>query len=235
MKIHQLAVVTALLSVLLSSCGGSKLADTEQVKSYVLMTSVSDDTVISYIDEYCGKLDAGKVKNVYVPDVKIPYSTEDDMIDKNPWVEKTRFILIPNWWYGRRAYWTLSEEDTESHYGKLWEDNGGSCPYWAEDNTWKYAAEHKDDDSVVGISVIHAWVRFIQKKSDKIVKIYDSYYSKNDSTKSADAYYIIYTIDKNYYVLVRLTEEKKSTRFEIETLARGEQLIEIERKLKLYL
>lgn len=225
------AITMALSIVLLSSCGGSDLANTEQIKSYVLMTSVSNDVVNSYIEEYCRKLDAGKVKDVYVPDVKIPYDTKDDTIDKNPWVEKTRFILEPEW---TGVYWKLSEEDTESHYLELWKAN---TRVWSSlnSNTSQYAEEHQDDDSVVGLSVIHAWVRFIQKKSNKIVKIYDQYYSKNDSTKSAEAYYVIYTIDKDYYVLVRLTEEKKSTRFEIETLARGEQLIEIERKLKHYL
>lgn len=87
----------------------------------------------------------------------------------------------------------------------------------------------------MALTVVHGYVKFIQKKSNKVVKVYDSYYSKDYSTKSANSYYIVYTIDKDFYVLVRLTEEKKSSRFEMETLARGNQLIEIERTLKSYL
>ncbi len=218
-KHFTLAIAFASILVILTSCGGhkSKLANKEQVKSYILMTSADFSVHKNYVDEYIQRLEQGKVKDVFVPDVK-SYQVGDDIIDENPWLQKTHIVLLG-------STWTL---DPESSLLKDWNSNSRYNYSW-------YAEEHQEDDSVVGLSVIHAWVKFIQKKSDKVVKIYDQYYSKNDSTKSAEAYYVIYTIDKNYYVLVRLTEEKKTSRFEIETLARGESLIEIERKLEYYM
>ena len=250
--IATLAVIAS-ISVF-TSCGGSKTADTSQVKAYVLMTSVSNEIVESYVDEYAQKLERGKVKDVYVPDVKISYSIGNDMEDRNPWIEKTKIVLKGSYWYdhGQRCYWKMNGEDTEEHYVKQWTwnnnwamkdmdylnkriDDAGDIDVLNQLITYKYAAENKDDDSIVALTVVHGYVKFIQKKSNKVVKVYDSYYSKDYSTKSANSYYIVYTIDKDFYVLVRLTEEKKSSRFEMETLARGNQLIEIERTLKSYL
>lgn len=255
MKTKSLIVALSIMASasIFTSCGGSKVADTKQVKSYVLMTSVSNDIINAYIEDYVQKLEAGKVKDVYVPDVKISYSMGNDMVDKNPWIEKTKIVLgygfYDNW---KNIHWMLSDEETESRYLESWTRNFN----WNTSNidilnkriikeydhdalnellTYRYAVEHHDDDSVVGLTVTHGFVKFIEKKVGKSVKIYDIYYSKDYSTKSVDAYYVIYTIDKDFYVLVRLAEEKKSSRFEIETLARGEQLIEIERTLNMYL
>lgn len=251
--IATLAVIAS-ISVF-TSCGDSRTADTSQVKAYVLMTSISKEIIDSYIDEYAQSLEEGIVKDAYVSDVKISYSVGNDMVDKNPWIEKTKLVLKESGWFddqGQFCYWKLNDEDTEAQYMKTWTRNNN----WSMKNigylnkrigelhditilnqliTYRYAAEHNDDDSIVAVSVIHGYVKFIQKKSNKVVKVYDSYYSKEYSTKSANSYYIIYTIDNDFYVLVRLTEEKKSSRFEVETLDRGNQLIEIERTLKSYL
>lgn len=83
-----------------------------------------------------------------------------------------------------------------------------------------------------GLLYANAYIQYIKSIANKEVDIYDCQYSEAYSTKSVDAYYVIYTIGKDFYVLVRLSEEKKSQRFEIEQIMRGDQLIEIERKLK---
>ena len=223
MKTKSLIAAIAIIASasMFTSCGGSKVADTKQVKSYILMTSASFTVRHNYVDEYIQRLEQGKVKDVFVPDVK-SYPVGNDIIDENPWLQKTRDVL-------NYPTWTL---DPESSLLTIWDSN--DYLWRGYDFTW-YAKDHHDDDSVVGLTVTHGFVKFIEKKAGKSVKIYDSYYSKDYSTKSVDAYYVIYTIDKDFYVLVRLAEEKKSSRFEIETLASGEQLIEIERTLNLYL
>lgn len=98
-----------------------------------------------------------------------------------------------------------------------------------------FALENSTDMAATGLLIANAYVDYIYKTAKEKVKIYDCEYSKDDSTKSVDSYYIIYTIDEDFYVLVRYSEEKKSTRFMIETLSRGKELIEIERTLKNYL
>lgn len=98
-----------------------------------------------------------------------------------------------------------------------------------------FALENSTDMKATGLLIANAYVDYIYKTAKEKVKIYDYEYSKDDSTKSVDSYYIIYTVDDDFYVLVRYSEEKKSSRFMIETLSRGKELIEIERKLKNYL
>lgn len=98
-----------------------------------------------------------------------------------------------------------------------------------------FALQNYTEMEATGLLIANAYVDYIYKTAKEKVKIYDCEYSKDDSTKSVDSYYIIYTIDEDFYVLVRYSEEKKSTRFMIETLSRGKELIEIERKLKNYL
>lgn len=98
-----------------------------------------------------------------------------------------------------------------------------------------FALQNYTEMEATGLLIANAYVDYIYKTAKEKVKIYDCEYSKDDSTKSVDSYYIIYTIDEDFYILVRYSEEKKSTRFMIETLSRGKELIEIERKLKNYL
>lgn len=98
-----------------------------------------------------------------------------------------------------------------------------------------FALQNFTDMSATGLLIANAYVDYIYKTAKEKVKIYDCEYSKDDSTKSVDSYYIIYTIDEDFYILVRYSEEKKSTHFMIETLSSGKELIEIERKLKNYL
>ena len=88
------------------------------------------------------------------------------------------------------------------------------------------------DFTANGLLYSNAYIQYVKSVAEKKVDIYDCQYSESYSTKSVDAYYVIYTIGKDFYVLVRLSEEKKSQRFEIEQIMRGDQLIEIERKLK---
>lgn len=88
------------------------------------------------------------------------------------------------------------------------------------------------DFTANGLLYSNAYIQYVKSVAEKKVDIYDCQYSEAYSTKSVDAYYVIYTIGKDFYVLVRLSEEKKSQRFEIEQIMRGDQLIEIERKLK---
>lgn len=84
-----------------------------------------------------------------------------------------------------------------------------------------------------GLLYANAYMQYIKSIAEKEVDIYDCQYSEAYSTKSVDAYYVIYTIGKDFYVLVRLSEEKKSQRFKVEQIIRGDQLIEIERELKI--
>ncbi len=241
-KHFTLAIAVASLAILFTSCGGSKYANTEQIKSYVLMTSVDRDVVETFVNEYAQKLEKGKIKDVFVPDAEIDYKVAEETIEvRNPWIEKAKGVIM----YGitpkdswLTTYWDLDESYMESRYAERWTNNQMGWGFINENvtaYTKEFSGGASSDDSVCGITVIHAWIKFIKEKAKKLVKVYDCQYSKSDSTKSAKAYYIIYSIDKNYYVLVRLTEEKKTSRFEIETLARGESLIEIERKLEYYI
>jgi hypothetical protein len=241
-KHFTLAIAIASLAILFTSCGGSKYANTEQLKSYVLMTSVDRDVVETFVNEYAQKLESGKIKDVFVPDAEIDYKVAEETIEvRNPWIEKAKLVILDGYkgyWFNYN-YWSLNESEMESGYATKWV--GDSWGAYGENNrniyayTKEFSGGASSDDSVCGITVIHAWIKFIKEKAKKLVKVYDCQYSKSDSTKSAKAYYIIYSIDKDYYVLVRLTEEKKTSRFEIETLARGESLIEIERKLEYYI
>lgn len=247
-KHFTLAIAIASLAILFTSCGGSKYANTEQLKSYVLMTSVDRDVVKTFVNEYAQKLESGKIKDVFVPDAEIDCASTDFegkdtiVVVRNPWIVKAEGVIL--WGFNPKGswgtvYWDLDESYIESSYAERWAKNNWYGRTFIDSNIKAYTKEHSgdasSDDSVCGITVIHAWIKFIKEKAKKLVKVYDCQYSKLDSTKSAKAYYVIYSIDKDYYVLVRLTEEKKTSRFEIETLARGESLIEIERKLEYYM
>lgn len=96
----------------------------------------------------------------------------------------------------------------------------------------KFLRSNMTDFKANGLLYSNAYIQYIKSVAEKEVDIYDCQYSEAYSTKSVDAYYVIYTIGKDFYVLVRLSEEKKSQRFEVEQIMRGNQLIEIERKLK---
>lgn len=245
-KHFTLAIAFASILVILTSCGGhkSKLANKEQIKSYVLMTSIDRDVVETFVNEYAQKLESGKIKDVFVPDAEMDYKVTEETIEvRNPWIEKAKGVIMygitpKGYAWGPTTYWDLDESYMESRYTERWTNNQfylGFNTKNIREYTKQFSGDASSDDSVCGITVIHAWIKFIKEKAKKLVKVYDCQYSKGDSTKSANAFYAIYTIDKNYYVLVRLTEEKKTSRFEIETLARGESLIEIERKLEYYM
>ena len=149
MKTKQLLLTIAIFAmvILTTSCGGSKLADSEQIKSFILMTSVSRDLIKDYNEEYLQKLEKEEVKDVFVPDEKILYLSGNGNKYKNPWIEKARKVLNDDYY----TYWKLNEEDTESHYLEQWESNDG----WKENinllyrriiDIDKYLAENNGDN-----------------------------------------------------------------------------------------
>lgn len=276
--IVRLALSIVLASLVFSSCGGPKFADSAQIKAYIFMESIDDAYKNSIADDFYTLLSNGKIKDVCVPKETMFLESGQDGYEVNPWLEYFKIIFCSR---HKQMPWKLDEDEELQLLCDAW--NGDYKYYYGDSNyryldaiAWASSFPHSIDNSIEehekkrsnywdrgwetnveeenqyingyklvktlrnnmtdfsanGLLYSNAYIQYIKSIAEKKVDIYDCQYSEAYSTKSVDAYYVIYTIDKDFYVLLRLSEEKKSQRFEIEQIMRGEQLIEIERKLK---
>lgn len=267
MKIKQLALclVTIAVAMLTNSCGGSKYADTKQIKSYVLMTSVEVDLSRSYTDDFFTDIYLGKIKLKKLPDVTETFLDEEGHPDVNPVLEYARVFIknntVSGW--GTAADWEpnmyneLCTEYMNSPYtccDQLYDvyindlenaknmlssldeefSRSGYCDI-SMHNTLMiniYRLEHPVEHRIAVEEIFEKYVDYIGKKADKTVKVKDTEVDKSSTTKNCNGYFVTYKIGDDFYVLVNLTEEKETGKFEIKTLYRGSSMIELDRALE---
>lgn len=258
-SIVRLGLSIVLAGLVFSSCGGPKFADSAQIKSFIFMESIDLDYKFKIANDFYGLLSNGKIKDIFIPDDKVYLEIGQDGYEANPWPEYFKYVFCRGkywpikWVLDEDAEWNYLcdewreyinpkdidkslkyDEDKLSYYMEM-EDEENIDWYIHDINKWNVAKavmQNSTDFAATGMQITNAYIQYIKSIANKEVDIYDCQYSEAYSTKSVDAYYVIYTIGQDFYVLVRLSEEKKSQRFEVEQIMRGDQLIEIERKLK---
>lgn len=95
MKANNLIATLAVIASIsvFTSCGGSKTADTSQVKAYVLMSSMDKNSVEKGIDDYINTIERGKIKIKKLPDYTQEFFDEEGMPECNPVLEYARVFL----------------------------------------------------------------------------------------------------------------------------------------------
>ena len=268
MKTKSLIAAIAIIASasMFTSCGGSKVADTKQVKSYVLMSSMDVDSAQRGIDEYINSIDLGKVKIKKLPDWTEEFFDEEGAPECNPVLEYARVFLrnsiVGSLWeldecsellsnlekYPNQSYdaWTyncprnLNEAKQELEKDIKWivEDRvSPSEKFCNELNTLLiniYRMENPAAHQAAMEEIITKYVKFVDNRANKLVRIIDSESDKNSTTKNCNGYIVTYSINKDYYVLTRIIEEAKSDKFEIQTLYRGASMIDMDRALEDY-
>lgn len=269
MKIKQLALCLAVVAaaILANSCGGSKYADTKQIKSYVLMTSVEVDLSRSYTDDFFTDIYLGKIKLKKLPDVTETFLEEEGHPDVNPVLEYARLFIKINTSsnYGAKADWEPNmydelcakySKEPYIYYGgyhylyKYLQDLGkaketlssldeeqlesGYCDRNLHNTLMIniYKMEHPMEHKIAIEEIFKKYIDYIGKKADKTVKVKDCEVDKSSTTKNCNGYFVTYKIGDDFYVLVNLTEEKETDKFEIKTLYRGSSMIELDRTLE---
>ena len=125
--IAALAIIAS--ASMLTSCGGSKAADTEQVKSYIMMSSMDEDSAKREIDDYINSIDAGKVKIKKLPDYTEEFFDEEGAPECNPVLEYAKVFLRNN-----IAGWELDEcsrllSDFEKYPNQSYDVWNFICPW----------------------------------------------------------------------------------------------------------
>lgn len=254
------AIIAALFA---TSCGGSKYADTKQVKSFVLMNSVDRDLCNSYTDEFFTDIDLRKIKLKKLPDDTEIFLSGKGRFDGNPVLEYAHVFIKNSTTSGisSKSSWKLnmynelydsylkdnyllydwlqdlsvySLEDAKKELAsvdeKILGQDGFSEYICVHRNALVvniYRKEHSSEHKIAIEEILKKYVDYIGKKADKMVKMQDCEVDKASTTRNWNSYFVTYEIGDGFYVLVRLTEEKKTDKFEIETLYRGKSMIDL--------
>lgn len=256
-SILTLTVFAAVISFT-TSCGGPKYADTDQIKSWIMMESITKDVADGINDGFITKLKQNSVAGINT-EATIELLGAQDTYIVNPWVDLCENHMLK---YFKPSRWEINRNDLISMYSPYYcnrlGDNITRLNEIANDALRHiekhYETGEYDLDAYLEIYnsaildiymsepqnqkewhvVVNEWVDYIYEQADEYVTVKDWEYDDDSTTKSCTGYYITYEIGDGFYVLTSLIEEDNSTKFEIEILYSGDSMIDLEQTLSLY-
>ena len=256
-SILTLAIFAAVISFP-TSCGGPKYADTDQIKAWIMMESITKDVADGINDGFITKLKQNSVDGINT-EATIELLGVQDTYIVNPWVDLCENHMLK---YFKPSRWEINRNDLVSMYSPYYcnrlGDNITRLNEIAND-AMRHIEKHYEtgeydldayleiyNSAILDIYmsepqnqkewhvVVNEWVDYIYEQADEHVIVKDWEYDEDSTTKSETGYYITYEIGDGFYVLTSLIEEDNSTKFEIEILYSGDSMIDLEQTLSLY-
>ena len=262
-SILTLAIFAAVISFT-TSCGGPKYADTDQIKSWIMMESITKDVADGINEGFLSRLKSNRIKGLDIEQTSIELLGPQDTYMTNPWIELFENHILkyfnPIKW--SRTRWYLNRNDIISRYVPYYcswigEEDGGlknimddaliRIAEHYETGQWSLEAYlERYNNAALDLYmkekehqqewniVVNAWIDYVYERAQEYVTVKDWEYDDDSTTKSCTGYYVTYEIGDGFYVLTSLIEEDNSTKFEIEILYSGDSMIDLEQTLSLY-
>lgn len=241
---------------LLSSCGGPKYADTDQIKSWIFYESVADNILIDISKEYIDKLKDNAITGVNIPDASIEICGLKDTYNINPWIFSTAKsipVSVELWGVYLHLIWNTNQDEILNLYLDNWDSTYGNYTRYSSGKQYlylffgsdcsnsiefeeinKYIQSKPEENARLRLATGKGFINYFNTKANEYVTVKDWEYDNDATTKSCTGYYVTYEIGEGFYVLANLIEEDSSTKFQIEILYSGDSMIELEQTLSLY-